>query len=280
MSANPNAQDAALTYVARGFTVVPINWPTPTGCSCRRGATCPSPAKHPWVKWKETGGTLDPDLVRWYYRKHPTSGVAITTGAGRSGLFILDVDEGGAASLAALQAEHGELPETLEAITGSRGRHLVFRVTGPSPTDAGQLGAHVDRRGDGGLVVVAPTLHRSGRRYQWRNWGAPIAPAPDWVLRSTRPARTITPAARVAAMYATGDDLLDHAARVVCDATEGTRHHTIVRASWWVAALVAAGKVDEHTARRVLTDAASRGGYDDEKVADAIDSAFAKRRAA
>ncbi len=275
-----NCLHAALTYAELGWQVVPLNVPTASGCSCRRGAACPSPGKHPWVKWKDSGGSTDPEFLRWCWRKKPASGVAVLTGTARSGLFVLDVDQDGQAVLDGLQHLHRPLPDTLQAVTGSGGRHLMFSVTGPSPTDAGQLGHRLDRRGDGGLAAFAPSPHRSGRHYQWSNWGHPVAVAPAWILKTRAPARTISPGERVAAMHASGDELLDQAVRLVAGAAEGTRHHTIVRAAWAVAALVVAGRLDEHTARAQLLYAADRCGLDRWDAEAAIDTAITKRTAA
>lgn len=50
---------------------------------------------------------------------------------------------------------------------------------------AGVLGEGLDIKGEGGAIVVAPSLHTSGRRYRWRN-DAPIADAPEWFLRLLR----------------------------------------------------------------------------------------------
>jgi hypothetical protein len=44
----------------------------------------------------------------------------------------------------------------------------------------------IDIRGDGGFIVVPPSLHASGRRYAWdlsaHPDDVPLAPAPAWLL--------------------------------------------------------------------------------------------------
>ena len=52
----------------------------------------------------------------------------------------------------------------------------------------GELGPGLDIKGDGGAIVVAPSLHTSGKRYRWRN-NAPIADAPGWFLKLLRDAQ-------------------------------------------------------------------------------------------
>lgn len=51
------------------------------------------------------------------------------------------------------------------AYTGGGGRHLLIKPTGQH-NDA-RLVAGIDYRGAGGYIVVAPSVHASGRRYDW-----------------------------------------------------------------------------------------------------------------
>ena len=84
--------------------------------------------KHPFGidRWQEKA-TIDVQRITKYWTLNPDHGIGIATGA-ESGLWVLDIDpdDGGDDSLAALEARHGALPDTVEAITGGGGRHLVF----------------------------------------------------------------------------------------------------------------------------------------------------------
>ena len=72
-----------------------------------------------------------------------------------------------------LEAEHGELPATVEVIT-ARGRHLYFKMPDmPVRNSAGKIAAGIDMRGDDGYVLAPPSVHPSGTRYA----GASTAPA-------------------------------------------------------------------------------------------------------
>lgn len=116
---------------------------------------------------------------------------------GPGGLIALDIDgPEGEARLAQAEAVLGQLPWTLENITGN-GRHLLFTM--PVGADTATLsksiaGMHIegrrlvvgntpgfdlragDRDAGRSYIMVAPSMHPSGVRYQWR--GGPIAELP------------------------------------------------------------------------------------------------------
>lgn len=159
------------------------------GCSCSKGAECQNAGKHPRIKaWTDQAST-DPQSIHDWWQKWPSANVGVATGL-KSGLVVVDVDprHGGDDSLLALIQQHGALPETVEAITGSGGRHLFFQHPGGAPMRnmAGTLlGPGLDFRADGGMVVVAPSRHASGTTYCWeassRPGEVPLAPLPDWL---------------------------------------------------------------------------------------------------
>lgn len=114
------------------------------------------------------------------------------------GLVVLDVDvkngTDGFAVLKAFEFEHGPLPPTLRAKTASGGAHLWFKVQ-PGvniPNRAGIAPGLDVRSGGKGFVVVAPSTI-NGARYEWENFGEPIADAPEGLLRAMlarKPAET------------------------------------------------------------------------------------------
>jgi len=125
------------------------------------------------------------EQVQRWWRRWPDANVGIVTGA-VSGLVVLDVDprHGGEESLAALEAEHGALPRTVESLTGGGGQHLYFRHPGAS-VPSRPIAPGLDLKGDGGLVVSPPSGHVSGRAYAWESGCAPgdvpIANLPEWL---------------------------------------------------------------------------------------------------
>ena len=168
----------ALYYAARGWRVIPI----------KPGFKYPQGIE----RWQEKA-TTDPERITRYWTTNPDHGIGIATGA-ESGLWVLDVDpdDGGDDSLAALEARHGALPDTVEAITGGGGRHLVFAWPADGTeirnSASGVLGVGLDVRGVGGQFVVAPTIHpETGQAYAWEVEHDPFdglapAPAPAWLL--------------------------------------------------------------------------------------------------
>jgi hypothetical protein len=82
-----------------------------------------------------------------------------------------------------LEAEHGALPTTVEALT-ARGRHIYFKwPQQPVRNSAGKIAPGIDVRGEGGYVIVPPSVHPTGRPYTWSvDCGSAFAAAPDWLL--------------------------------------------------------------------------------------------------
>jgi putative DNA primase/helicase len=123
-------------------------------------------------RWKpyQTELISDAELDR-IYGKFPQSGIGLATGK-LSGVVVVDLD--GSDAVDYFENTYGaEYMNTIRQSTGRAGggMHLFFRYPdGASrvPSSAGQLHASIDIRGDGGLVVLAPSLHRTGRAYQWQ----------------------------------------------------------------------------------------------------------------
>jgi Bifunctional DNA primase/polymerase, N-terminal/Family of unknown function (DUF5906)/Primase C terminal 2 (PriCT-2) len=168
--------EAALQYAARGWRVLPLYGITNGACTCKAGAECPTPGKHPAIKTGKAfaASSSNPKLIEgWFKRGDRNLGVA--TG---NGLLVVDVD--GQAGLKTLSTVATSLPQTLMAQSGrpDGGVHLWFATDGPAPTNSGD---GLDCRGDGGLVVVPPSQHASGRPYTWLN-ALPLAPIPAELL--------------------------------------------------------------------------------------------------
>lgn len=176
----------ALAYALKGWMVFPLHTPTQEGkCSCRKD--CKNVGKHPrwWRSIMEHGNkeaTTDPERIKTWWGLWPDANIGVRTGQD-SGFFMVGPDgEQGIADLASLEAQFGHLPDTAVARSGGGGRHYLFRHPGFRVTNArNHRDTKIDIRGDGGLFVAAPSLHKSGQRYAWEA-EREIAEAPAWLL--------------------------------------------------------------------------------------------------
>jgi hypothetical protein len=180
---------AALAYAARGWRVFPCHTPTAQGCSCWQ-ADCTNIGKHPRTPNGCKDATTAEAQIRAWWAMWPQANIGVATGS-VSGFVALDVDIGGEKrgdlTLEALEHSYAPLPDTVEQHTGSGGRHRLFLAPEtPIGNSASKVGPHLDIRGDGGYIIVPPSLHASGQRYVWEQTSAPedipLAPLPDWLL--------------------------------------------------------------------------------------------------
>jgi len=181
--------DSASLCAERGLHTIPV-WTASNGvCTCPRGADCISPGKHPAIDAWQTSATTDLHVLRdWFAGGRFNIGVV----CGVSNVVVIDIDprNGGDASFAALIQELGPLPPTLSADSGGGGQHLVFRR--PTGELVSKLALGVDLLRDSRQFLVEPSVHPSGKRYQWRAGHAPdeiaIADLPArWIARLHQP---------------------------------------------------------------------------------------------
>jgi len=168
-------------YAASGLDVLPLHSVRDGRCTCRR--ECGRNAgKHPITEHGKDDATCDPGVIAGWWARWPGANVGIRPPAG---VIVLDVDprNGGGTSLLALTREHGQLPTTLTARTGSGGYHIWLSYGGRT---RGQLCRGVDVKSHAGYVVAPPSMHGSGRRYEWLAV-LPTAPAPRWVRQLLDP---------------------------------------------------------------------------------------------
>ena len=143
----------ALGYRSVGWSVVPQE----TG------------AKKPLVRWKRFQTELPSEnLIRSWYRRWPNAGVAVILGP-LSGIFVIDVD--GEEAHHALIERLGAVPLAPQVFSGSGGEHRyhLFFQHPPIPTKSKSTPWHpnLEFRGDRGIVVLPPSIHKTGHRYRW-----------------------------------------------------------------------------------------------------------------
>ena len=228
----PNMKACALAYAQKyGWSVFPIHNPIfdnaghCTGCTCEHyrrsdqckqnhphlylapGEKCANPGKCPRLRWSEKSTTDAAMLDRWFGR--PWRDMDIETGAfvynipnigidcGKSGILVLDADKYKDAYAGANVLTFAD-EQTVTSLTGNLGAHLIYDRQGkPYGNSTRGLPAGIDIRGVGGYIVAPPSLHKTGRRYQFEDgYGPrdmallPIPAALDAILSTATPHRS------------------------------------------------------------------------------------------
>lgn len=170
---NAAIREAALAALARGWSVIPLL----------------EHSKRPALAWREfQSRRASPAQLEVWLHHLPQANIAVVTGA-LSGLVVVDVDagHGGEESLAELEGEIGPLPDTVAARTGGGGRHLYFAHPGGHVGNRAGIRPGIDLRGDGGCIVLPPSIHPNGRAYEWTPGLSPteraLANLPAFFLR-------------------------------------------------------------------------------------------------
>jgi Bifunctional DNA primase/polymerase, N-terminal/Primase C terminal 1 (PriCT-1) len=112
--------------------------------------------------------THDLAMIRQWWKAEPACNIGIATGAA-SKVFAIDIDGLDAeAELRNLEAKHGALPATVEALT-ARGRHVYFQMPEmPIANSAGKIAPGIDVRGDDGYVLAPPSA-APAPAIEWRD---------------------------------------------------------------------------------------------------------------
>lgn len=162
----------ALHYAKNGLLVFPLHTVKDGKCTCGK-VDCNSPAKHPRTVHGLKQASRDLNFVGNLFSSfnYQSANIAICTGK-ESNLVVVDVDCAKGGSIEELYnfASKEILENTLWSKTGG-GYHLYFRY--PQNIEirnsAGKLGKNIDVRGEGGYIVAPPSLHISGKRYEFLN---------------------------------------------------------------------------------------------------------------
>lgn len=207
MSVTPiDAARSPLSYARRyariGWHVIPLWWaeevegedgPKRWRCACG-AAECRSPAKHPISRLVARGqddATIDEARIESWFSRYPKANIGIALAL--SGLVGVDIDprNGGIDTIDMLEAERGALDSGVLQFTGGGGEHRPFSLPAEQALSLpGQLGPGVDLKRNG-YLVVEPSVHLSGKRYEWEASSDPLegaipAPLPDWIRDLSR----------------------------------------------------------------------------------------------
>lgn len=272
----PTVLDAALDYARRGWPVFPV----PVGTKKSHKSAEHSGGR----KW---GATCDLNQIAADFRKWPDANVGIVTGPA-SGILVIEADTldghdvDGIANLEALVMAHGGLPATIEALSPSGSRHLYFRYPAGRNirNSAGKIAPGIDVRGDGGMVLAAPSIKPGkSKPYTWTNPPGlfALADCPEWLLRlcekpDPKQAGGLdfnidTGQASAWANAAIAGEL----ARLF-SATTGDRNETLNKAAFALGQIAGGGNADPEDMRRRLIGAGLSIGLDQVEVEDTVAS--------
>lgn len=196
---------AGLDYGRLGWSVIPIE---PRG-------------KRSLLRWQvyQRRRPEATEIAEWFER-WPDANIAVVTGV-VSRIVALDIDSrrGADAGLAALEAEHATIPETVEVRTGAGGSHLYFVHPGGLLHSRIGLAPGVDLHADGGYLVAPPSIHETGESYCWVRSPEVCPPAtlPDWLVEAGQaptPRRPEVPQAQWRGLLRDGAEGDDRGARI------------------------------------------------------------------
>lgn len=191
--------EAALDYARAGYEVFPLI----------------ERAKAPLTAHGLLDATTDYDQIEWWWRRWPNANVGMRL---PENTIALDIDPRSGGTLDQL----GQVPPTWEQRTGGGGWHLLFRFRG-SPRGKLADAQGVDIKGRAGYLVVEPSIHPSGTRYEWTN-NTPIARLPEPLrARVEQPRRPVVVSSSTRVTSASGAGLV----RSVAEAVEGSRNQLL-----------------------------------------------------
>lgn len=190
---NENANsllDHALKYAQKGLAIFPVHSIHTNGsisCSCGN-SKCSNAGKHPRTKNGLKDATTDIETIRKWWTQWPNANIGLATGS-INNILVLDVDpiHGGSESLIELENEYGTLPKTPTVKTGSNGRHFIFKAPSLTQKNTHGFKSGLDIKCEGGYIVAAPSLHKSGNHYEWMSgldiFSLSPTDCPPWLLK-------------------------------------------------------------------------------------------------
>ena len=184
------------------WAVFPVHSIKDGACTCGQ-PDCGSPGKHPRTAKGLNDATKDQQVIKEWWVQWPDSNIGVRTGQ-VSGIMAVDLDVkdeddiNGITNWYALLDDHGPA-STMTAFTGGGGQHWVYKLPANVEVrnDAGtKLAKGIDVRGDGGYIVVAPSIHLSGDSYEWEDNSQAVL-APEWLITKCAVPVVKTPAATI-----------------------------------------------------------------------------------
>jgi len=164
-----NSLEETIEFFCRNqIPILPCHGIQPDGtCTCRKGATCPSPGKHPLMFRWQMVASCDKDVVMsWIGSGNKPVNLAIRTGMKNreNGKYLVGTD---------LDLVDHPMKQRLERYSktvtqqsGSGGDHAFYWSRLPVRNSVELVDDKMDIRGSGGIMVIAPSKHKSGNQYK------------------------------------------------------------------------------------------------------------------
>lgn len=146
----------ASEYVDNGWSVLPVK------------PEEKRPYMTNWLQYTRTRATKH--TVENWFRSLSNAGIGVVTGK-VSNMVVLDIESDCPYPIEDLLRKY---PTQMYSRTGSGGYHLFYQY----PTNVSRVANRVgiferaDLRADGGFIVLPPTIHPNGSRYEWIKKGA------------------------------------------------------------------------------------------------------------
>ena len=188
LSHGDSLAEAAVGYLEMGFPVIPLCPPNHLGVSDNHKGKCQNPGKAPLINnWQQYAkGLPSKELVANWWASWPSANLGGPTGP-LWGL-ALDIDPRHDGDLQ-VGGPDRPITDTVTNLTGGGGTHHLF--CWPTDLEVGNrvgLFPGVDVRGLGGQIVLPPSVHLSGRRYEWEGGFEPrqhpFAQPPAWLMEA------------------------------------------------------------------------------------------------
>jgi putative DNA primase/helicase len=258
--------ETALSYVRHGWSVIPLqphgkrpHFPLLPVKLDAQG----QPVLHrgrPKRTWEPYQSRLptEEEVVLWW-QMCPDANVGLVTGV-VSRIIVLDLDG---------SEELTEDRTTPISLTGN-GKHIFYRH--PGERVRGFVRPGMDLKGDGGYVVAPPSIHPSGRRYEWQT-DPFIEPAnpPDWLMEMILP-REVEPVTPRWVGNAYGQAALHNELDILARTPVGARNNQLNKSAFSLGQLLAVGLLDRTEVEQTLTAVARAIGLGAREVQATLQS--------
>lgn len=135
------------------------------------------------------GAINDPEVVKRWWEDNPDANIGLACGPSGIVAIDLDIEEDGPEYWAELVSRLGLNDNTVTCLTGGWGLHLYYRMPQDIkiPSSIRKLGPGIDVKAEGGYVILPPSIHPNGNRYEWEVNHHPdncaILPLPQAIIK-------------------------------------------------------------------------------------------------